>query len=169
MAGLWEAPGVPHKGWRCIDVEDLRPDGGGDYVRGTCEMCLNGMLRVVHTMEHDEYPETVEVGCICAESMAEGYDGKAREATLKKRRTRRQGWLKRKWRTSEKGNPYLNIGDYNVGVFQRRYAPGGWIWRINDQFGKTTFPTEQDAKLALFDVLSSRVGWDGQAILNQHG
>lgn len=24
----WDQPGVPHKGWHCLDVVDLRADGG---------------------------------------------------------------------------------------------------------------------------------------------
>lgn len=199
MGGLWEMPGVPHKGWRCVGVEDLRPDGayGGDYERGTCEMCLNATLRFVHTMEHDEYPEPVEAGCVCAERMADEYDGKAREAKLKRlarskvkaatwhtsnyitdgsnvsasaqRPTRNQNepghqWLQRHWRISEKGNPYLNITDcdcagYNVGVFKRNGHPTGWIWRIDGEFGRTRFPTERMAKLALYEVLVSRLGF----------
>jgi hypothetical protein len=28
MSGTrWDQPGVPHKGWHCVDVVDLRADG----------------------------------------------------------------------------------------------------------------------------------------------
>lgn len=39
----WDQPGVPHKGWHCVDVVDLRADGESadetDYA--TCQMCGN--------------------------------------------------------------------------------------------------------------------------------
>lgn len=48
----WDQPGVPHKGWHCVDVVDLRADGGPadeiDYA--TCQMCGNEKIRYVHVM-----------------------------------------------------------------------------------------------------------------------
>lgn len=32
----------------------------------TCELCDCSQVRFVHVMRHDEYFETVSVGCICA-------------------------------------------------------------------------------------------------------
>lgn len=49
--GKWSMPGVPHKGWTCIDIEDL---GAPDAV---CEMCERQDIRYVHAMEHPDYPE----------------------------------------------------------------------------------------------------------------
>jgi hypothetical protein len=49
--GKWSQVGVPHKGWRCIDVEDL---GSPNQV---CQMCESREIRFVHRMEHDDYPE----------------------------------------------------------------------------------------------------------------
>ena len=50
----WDQPGVPHKGWHCVDVVDLRADGESadetDYA--TCQMCGNEKIRYVHIMEH---------------------------------------------------------------------------------------------------------------------
>jgi len=62
MTGLWSHPGVPHKGWRCVGVADLRPPEGGEYEPETCQMCLNEKLRFVHTREHDDYPDQVDAG-----------------------------------------------------------------------------------------------------------
>ena len=46
----WDQPGVPHKGWHCVDVVDLRADGESadetDYA--TCQMCGNEKIRYVH-------------------------------------------------------------------------------------------------------------------------
>jgi hypothetical protein len=44
--GKWSRAGVPHKGWECVDVEDLEND------RAICEMCEVTEIRYVHTMVH---------------------------------------------------------------------------------------------------------------------
>ena len=71
----WDQPGVPHKGWHCLDVVDLRADGGPadetDYA--TCQMCGNEKIRYVHIMEHPDLDENFEVGCVCAEKMSDDY------------------------------------------------------------------------------------------------
>lgn len=42
MSSLWDQPGVPHKGWVCVGLEDLEaPDGD-------CEMCGKEAIRYVH-------------------------------------------------------------------------------------------------------------------------
>jgi hypothetical protein len=61
--GRWSEPGVPHKGWECIGVEDAKEDGGD---METCGMCLTAEIRYIHRMQHPEFPEILEVGCICA-------------------------------------------------------------------------------------------------------
>jgi hypothetical protein len=38
--------GVPHKGWHCIDIEELNEQ---DHI---CEMCEARQVRFVHVMEH---------------------------------------------------------------------------------------------------------------------
>ena len=68
----WDQPGVPHKGWHCVDVVDLRADGESadetDYA--TCQMCGNEKIRYVHIMEHPDLNENFDVGCVCAEKMS---------------------------------------------------------------------------------------------------
>ena len=146
---LWNQPGVPHKGWRCIDVEDL---GAAD---DTCEMCGNHPLRYIHTMEHDDH-DPLRVGCVCAEKMATDYDAKAAETKLKNKAGVRSRWLGRQWRTSRKGNPYLRIDGLVIGVSPS--FGGRWRYWITKQGGTdlyenspTSYETEDQAKLALFE------------------
>ena len=61
--GKWSQAGVPHRGWQCIDIEDL----GEPYAE--CQMCESQIVRYVHYMEHHSYSEILEVGCICAGHM----------------------------------------------------------------------------------------------------
>ncbi len=152
----WSTPGVPHKGWTCVDVEDRKTDDFEPYDPGTCEMCGCNVLRFIHYMEHPEYDGTVEAGCVCAERMAEDYDGHARERDLKNRASRRARWLDRQWRVSAKGNHYLNVNGTNLGVFPSRRRCGEWGWWANGVFSRQTYESADRAKLALFDELTKR-------------
>src|SRR5665647_1546165 len=100
--GKWSQAGVPHRGWTCVDIEDL-----GRPLR-SCEMCESQIIRHVHFMEHPDNPEVLEVGCICAGHM-EGdlVAAERREAGMRSRAGKRSRWLSRKWRVSAKGNDWL--------------------------------------------------------------
>ncbi|MEX2212804.1 MAG: hypothetical protein WD768_01665 [Phycisphaeraceae bacterium] len=153
MGNLWDKPGVPHKGWTCIDVIDRRADGlpveESDYA--TCEMCGHEQIRFVHIMEHDEYGQ-LEVGCVCAQKMSNDYvNPRHRETKLKNRAARKTKWLKRKWRTSAKGNSFVNAEGHNLVVFPAKFKPGRWSFGIDGDFSRATFATESEAKLAMFD------------------
>jgi hypothetical protein len=148
----WDQPGIPHKGWKCVDVVDLR--GGGesadetDYA--TCEMCGNEKIRYVHVMEHADLENHFNVGCVCAEKMSDDYAGpRVRETRLRNRAARRTRWLQRKWRVSAKGNSFLNVEGRNLGVYPTKTKR--WGYRIDSQFGPRTYATKDEAKLALFD------------------
>ncbi len=148
----WDRPGIPHKGWKTFDVEDLGQDGGPlaslDYA--TCEMCGKERIRYVHVMEHDEYPDRLRVGCVCAENMSDDYVGpKEREKKLQSRATRRGRWLKNKWRESSKGNDYLNRRGHNIGVFRQASHWGFWI---DGNYSRAVYDSQDNAKLALFDA-----------------
>jgi len=85
--GKWTQAGVPHRGWTCVDIEDL---GAPAHV---CEMCEVILVRHVHEMEHPDYPETLRVGCVCAGHMEEDLVGaRRREAAFKNGRQRRARW-----------------------------------------------------------------------------
>ncbi|MBD2180042.1 hypothetical protein H6S82_12640 [Planktothrix sp. FACHB-1355] len=154
MTGLWSQPEIPHKGWRCITVIDVREDGSSpeetDYA--TCEMCGNERIRFVHILEHDDFDGQLEVGCVCAEKLSDDYiNPRLQENKLKNKAARKAKWLTRKWRISDKGNHFLNIDGYNLGVFPNKFNPGHWKYRIGSKFSKSSFLSIKEAKLALFD------------------
>ena len=94
--------------------------------------------------------ENFDVGCVCAEKMSGDYEGpKRRENRLRNRAVRRKKWLTRTWRTSSKGNPFLNIQGHNVGVHINKFKR--WGYRIGSRFSTKTYATKDEAKLALFD------------------
>lgn len=141
---LWDQSGIPHKGWYCVDVIDL-----GDPSE-KCQMCGKEDIRYVHIMGHEDYGIELHVGCVCAEKMSGDYQGpREREKKLRNRAARKIKWLTRKWRVSAKGNHFLNIEDHNLSVFPTKY--GKWGYRIDSEFGKNYFKTQEEAKLALFN------------------
>jgi hypothetical protein len=148
LSGLWNKPGVPQRGWRCVDVTDL-----GEAI-GTCQMCDREEIRFVHHMEHNAYPGTLGVGCVCAGKMSSDYVGaRNREKKLKSKAGRKARWLARRWKIARSGNPYLNVDGYNIVVF--RYAKGRnagrWGYKVGGTFGTDTYETEGAAKLAAFE------------------
>lgn len=53
--GKWSVAGVPHRGWTCVDIEDL----GEPSI--DCEMCESQTIRYVHHMSHDDYSDILQV------------------------------------------------------------------------------------------------------------
>ncbi len=146
-----------------MDVIDL---GSPEF---KCEMCGQENVRYVHEMSHPEYQGGLQVGCVCAEKMSEDYTGPAdRERKLHNRVARRSRWLNRKWRTSSKGNPYLNVEHVNVVVYpiKRGRYRGQWGYGVDGKTSARSYPTEQAAKLAAFDVMIDRVEAKKQAKAN---
>jgi hypothetical protein len=149
--GKWSQPGVPHKGWKCIGIEDLEePDE-------TCEMCEKETIRYVHIMEHPDYGE-LRCGCVCAGNMEE--DKKRAEEREKKRKNltkRRINWLTRRWRVSAKGNEFLNTDGANIVIFRQsfifraRITPQEPDDLCFEQYVTRQYMTSDEAKLAAFD------------------
>jgi hypothetical protein len=149
--GKWAMRGVPHRGWTCVDEDDL---GEPEKI---CEMCESAEIRYVHVMKHPDYQGSLAVGCICAGKMSEDYVGaKQRETRMKMTARRRHAWRNRVWRESAEGNAYINTDGFNIVVYERNNN-----WRIGvtnretgqEKFGKRDFPDERAAKLAAFDAL----------------
>ena len=152
--GKWARPGVPHKGWRCVDIEDA---GAPHFI---CEMCEAVRIRFIHLMTHQDYPDALRCGCICAGRM-EGNPAAAhaREFAFKSTLARRARWLGRKWRRSRAGNPYLNTGGFNVVVYRIGGGYGARVehrWTDWERISQRVYPTESAAKLAAFDAMVAK-------------
>jgi hypothetical protein len=148
--GKWAQPGVPHRGWECVDIEDL---GNVDAV---CEMCEMVHIRFVHIMEHPDH-EALRVGCVCAGNMEQDLVGaRRRESEFKKRQSRRSSWLTRPWRTSRAGNDYLNTDGLNVVVYPQGRGWGARVKHIGSERGAVSrqpYQTAEQAKLAAIDAM----------------
>jgi hypothetical protein len=137
------------------DLEDLS---------GTCEACGTS-IRYVHEMQHDDWDGTIEVGRICAGNLEEDCEGaRERERRLVSLTRRRRQWLTRRWRTSTKGNEFLNMEGHNVGVAPDEFRPDKWRYWIKSPRGQFIGNSEryesiESAKLALFDQLAVIRRW----------
>lgn len=156
MSSQWNTPNVPHKGWKCLDVVDVR--GGGESEDEAnyevCQMCGQERIRFVHIMQHTAMPDGLRVGCICAEKMSDDYVApKQREREVRNRSTRRSKWLTRKWKVSRNGHPWLKAGDYHVVVCSEGRQPVQYRLFINERRGQRLYPSELTAKLASFDAI----------------
>jgi hypothetical protein len=150
--GKWSQAGVPHRGWTCVDIEDLGEPSA------QCEMCESQEIRYVHHMEHPAYNGTLAVGCVCAGHM-EGdlVAARTRETSMQSRTGKRKRWLSRRWKVSRKGNPWLQADGYRVTVYERG---GGWaatVSTVDDSavyHARRNYPTQDQAKLAAFDQIT---------------
>ena len=93
---------APLENWRCVGMID------GDEADFQCELCGYESVRYVHLMKHDEYPEKLRVGCICAGVM-EGdlLAAKDRDRKMKNRAKRKQNFPKRNWNRLRNGSFHL--------------------------------------------------------------
>src|SRR5262245_18614658 len=151
--GKWRQKGVPHKGWQCVLIEDL------EATAATCEMCEVVQIRYVHVMEHPDYPEPLNCGCICAGHMEGDYEAASqREKVAKARAKGRRDFARRAgWRWSQKGTRYIRVeghlllvaprqdGRYSVGINFRREGEVYWSRQAHED--------EADAMRAAYDPL----------------
>jgi hypothetical protein len=169
--GKWIRSDVPHKDWRCIDIEDLGEPAA------TCEMCEVQEIRYVHSMEHADYPDVLRCGCICAGYMEEDFEGAhTREHRFKANRDRRARWLQRRWlgsgRTSTPELQYLNTGGFHISVFPRWDGQGWGALVRHRESGRQRrsqlpYDTADAAKLAAFDaMLGMAAHIDGRELLH---
>jgi hypothetical protein len=93
--GKWTQPGIPRKGWSCVDTDDL---GSPDHV---CEN-VRARGRSLCPRHGASGLWAVRVSCICAGHMEENLDGARKRAAFKANRKRRARWLTREWQPPER-------------------------------------------------------------------
>lgn len=163
VEGKWNKPGIPHKGWAHIDVEDL------EEATGECQMCDKKHIRYLHTVSHPDWEDLV-VGRDCAEKMCEDYENpKVRENKAKSQARKRvreaeerlrvaqeaaareaarvarieRNWLDlTSWRTTQKGGYSHRLGDDWINMFKRGIH---WKYVFKNQFSDNAYQNIQDA------------------------
>lgn len=161
--GKWSKRGVPHSGWNCVEIEDL---GAPESI---CDMCESQEIRYVHHMAHDEYPEILMCGCVCAGHMEGNLSAaRGRDGVMQSRSAKRLKWLARKWKVSKKGNDWIKADGYVITVFPRDIAWGSSVVSLDDtfkQFSRRSYRTQNGAKLAAFDLITellSKIAIEGE-------
>jgi hypothetical protein len=150
--GKWSLLGVPHKGWTCVDIEDLGEPSA------ICEMCEKQSIRYVHYLKHPDYKDTLRVGCICAGHMEDNLlSARKRDDFMKSRNNKRKGWISSNWKTSSKGNEYIKSEKYII-VMKCRDTYWSALIQSEDKtfeiWSKRKYKTINEAKLAAFDYLT---------------
>ena len=141
--GKWSESGVPHKGWSCVGFEDL---GKPSTI---CEMCGHQEIRYVHRMRHPDYPEALDVGCVCAEKMeADNTSAGRRESNAKSIADKLSRFMDSpNWRATKKGNQRIKRNDHII-VISERNSFGYWITLDATEYSQREFDTEDEARLA---------------------
>ena len=156
--GKWGQPGVPHKGWTCVDEYDTF-ESIGDEEFETCGMCESAQVRFVHVMQNDRYPDELHCGCICAGHMAEDLvTAQVRDNAMRLVAGRRDHFPKRKgWKTSSKGTPYIKVNGYHLMLSRRSdgtYGVGATPPNANRPvWGEKRYATVEQAQKGCFDAL----------------
>jgi hypothetical protein len=150
--GKWLDKVTPKGGWITTQVEDLESPSL------TCEMCDRETIRYAHMMTHPRYVGALSVGCICAGYMTGDIAGaKKHEATLHNQLKRRQTFLAAEFKTSERGNSYINVrkaGDepsHNVVFTRSKY--GQYTYIIDGTRSNIWKPSLEEARKAAADAL----------------
>ncbi|MDH5604974.1 MAG: hypothetical protein OEY51_13580 [Cyclobacteriaceae bacterium] len=149
----WNIPGVPHRGWCLESVYDIREDGQSidETAYEECMMCGNERIRYVHVVTHPEISENFNVGCVCAEKMTNDYVNPRRiENSLRNKASRRISWAKRTWKHSKNGNLFFKKDGHLFIIFRDKKS-GKYKGKIDGTFGKKSFQTTDEAKIALFN------------------
>ena len=156
----WNKKGLPHKGWKCLDVIDLAEyvEEGDDIPYEQCEMCGNEKIRYAHVMIHPDFQGEIHVGCICAEKMTGDYvnprkcENELRNRTLRKRNFNKVQWnynpTKRTYSKKYKGE-YITIKQSiygNWGVFFANHR----IWEYAGQKMRS-FDDAEDVAFYVFE------------------
>lgn len=158
--GKWGMKGVPHTGWSCVEIEDL------GYPDRICDMCESQEIRYAHYMYNPAYPDVLVVGCVCAGNMEQDSEAaKARDLQMRLRFSKRKRWLSRKWKVSNKGNPWITSDGYRVTVYRKGAGWGATIAALDSEYvvhARRSFSIMEDAKLSAFDeitLLLAKSGW----------
>lgn len=158
--GKWGQRGVPHKGWECVEIEDL------GTANAICEMCEAQDIRYAHHMQHTNHLDILVVGCVCAGHMEENPTAaQIRDKGMRSRVAKRKRWLSRRWKVSAKGNDWLEADGYRVIVYAKSAGWGATVSAVDDSYvhrSRRVFPNTDQAKLAAFDLVTNLVAKNGR-------
>jgi len=154
----WNAP---LDGWYCEEVIDT-----GDAYE-ICELCGCSSVRYVHVMHHDDYFESIEVGCICAGIM-EGdiMAAQERERQIKNRTNRKKTFIDKTWTDTRKDSIKLKFKGRFCLICKasNSYGTSHYYGYVNGEQmrvdRRTSFPTVESLKNVMFDYIDPPLGYE---------
>lgn len=145
----------PLTGWTCLSTHFMTDDTHPGGASKTCEVCGKEAAEIGFILTHPGHTGSLRSGRRCAERLTgQPFLIRTLERQARTRASLLRQWLKRKWRVSARGNPYIIVGGMNLGLFRQN---GRWRARIEGEFSEKTFSTELDAKIDLLESYLKRL------------
>lgn len=123
-------------------------------------MCDHAQLRFLHLMTNDEVPEVLELGLQCAELLEQDwYRPAKRERRYEDDLRVVKDWPSKKWKLSSRGNPYVNVREFNITIWDKGGAGFGVTIKLQNKFngsfeinGKKLYRTLEEAKAGALEA-----------------
>jgi hypothetical protein len=152
--GRWLDDGFPKIGWRFAGIEDYGEEGR------VCQMCGHAKLRFLHLMTNDPIPEVLALGLQCAELLEQDwYRPAKRERRYQDDLRVMKDWPGKRWKLSSRGNPYVNVREFNITIWDKGGAGFGVTIKLQNKFdgsfeinGKKLYRTLEEAKAGALDA-----------------
>lgn len=161
----WNREGIPHKGWRYVDVIDLGEGllPGEQIEYAVCEMCGQERIRYVHILSHPEVDGFLHVGCDCAAKMLNDYVNPVeREKNLRNKLKRRETFMRKDWTYKiDTGNYTLRYKGEYITIMKSKFGIGwGVIFRGERcwEYRGEKIRDLDTAKLAAFELFDEIYG-----------
>ena len=141
---------LPQTGWSCVGISDFKD------ATLLCNMCHKKLVRFVHYMKHPDVNRILMVGCVCAGRM-EGNEESAsfRENNYKGRLSRKNTFLKKKWRLSSKGHPYIKVRN-DIYLMYFINEENKWILFINGKTDQKKYNSREEIINDVFEYLEKK-------------
>lgn len=155
---------APVSGWECVDMYDVNADrnvlagNGASDATFICELCDCPKVRFVHVMRHEEFPEDIHVGCVCAGIMeGDVLAAKDRDREMENRSKRKGNYLRRVWKRYSNGNYRLRYKNRQITIISGGYGLSGFSvvcdGRISPKCEGRSITSFLDAVHTAFDVV----------------
>ena len=153
-SGKWLDDGFPKIGWKFAGIKAYDAEGG------LCQMCGHAKRRFLHLMTNDQVPEVLEIGLQCAELLEQDwYRPAKRERRYQDDLRVGKDWPSKRWKLSSRGNPYVNVREFNITIWDKGGAGFGVTIKLQNKFdgsfeinGKKLYQTIEEAKAGALDA-----------------
>jgi hypothetical protein len=140
--------GFPHREWNYQSIDD---HGSADH---RCQYCKKQQVRYVHELSHTDWPESIYVGCDCAEKLTGTNESNEWEREARKRAARKKTFIMGGWNVAQYGGLWKKHKGAHVMV--ARNGPQWKVW-IDRYKYEANFESEDAAKTFAYSILDKPV------------